>query len=257
MSEAPIPAASVVILRDEPAFEVLMMKRHEGSVFAGGALVFPGGRLDPNDHSPEWRDHAEALDPALGPSQVAAIREAFEESGVLIARGPDGRMLSGEAARDFSPWRERVEHDDRRFLDFVRKERLSLACDRLVLFAHWIPPEGLHRRFDTLFFATRVPEGQGALADGAEATEVLWTSPKAALDARARGAAKIIFPTARNLDLLAASRTTDHVFAQARARDIRPVTPLIEVRDGRKYLCIPEDCGFPVTAEPLDLSHRE
>lgn len=256
MTDAAIPAATVIILRDDPELEVLMIKRHEGSAFAGGALVFPGGRVDPNDGNPQWRDHAEALDPERGAFQVAAIREAFEESGVLIARGPDGRMLSADAAHDYAPWRQRVEDNDEHFLEFVRKERLSLACDRLVLFAHWIPPAGLHRRFDTLFYATRLPEAQGAIADGMETTEAMWTTARAALESRERGECKIIYPTARNLDLLAASDDCENVFARARSRVVRPITPLIEMRGGVEFLCIPEDSGYPVTAEPLDLSLR-
>lgn len=257
MADAAIPAATVVILRDEPELEVLMIKRHEGSAFAGGALVFPGGRVDPNDRNPAWREHARALDASLGPFQIAAIREAFEESGILIARGPDDRMISAEAASSYAPWRQRVEADDGHFLEFIRKERLSLACDRLVLFAHWVPPSGLHaRRFDTLFFATRLPEAQAPLACGLETTEALWTSPRAALERRARDECKIIYPTARNLDLLAASPDSEHVFERARTRDIRPITPHVEERDGRKFLCIPRDSGYPVTEEPLDLAFR-
>jgi 8-oxo-dGTP pyrophosphatase MutT (NUDIX family) len=244
-------------LRDEPELEVLMIKRHEGSAFAGGALVFPGGRVDPNDSNPLWREHAVALDPDRGPAQIAAIREAFEESGILIARGPDGRMLSAEAAEAYAPWRQRVEDNDAHFLDFVNKERLSLACDRLVLYAHWIPPAGLHnRRFDTLFFATLLPEAQAPLADGLETTEALWTSARAALERRDRSESKIIFPTARNLDLLALSPNSAHVFALARGRDIRPIMPHIEMRDGKRYLCIPEDSGYPVTSELLDQTMR-
>ena len=120
-----------------------------------------------------------------------------------------------------------------------------------------MPPVGLHRRFDTLFFATRLPESQAPLADGMEATEALWTPPAEAMERRARGECMIIFPTARNLDLLAASANSEHVFSLARARTIKPITPTIEERDGRKYLCIPDDCGYPITSEPLDQSIRE
>jgi 8-oxo-dGTP pyrophosphatase MutT (NUDIX family) len=257
MSEPLIPAATVLILKDEPQFEVLMMERNADSAFAGGALVFPGGRIDPNDADPAWADHAEGLEPEIGSAQIAAIREAFEESGILIARGPKGRMLSGEEAASLAQWRARVEGDDGRFLDLVRSERLSLACDRLILFAHWTPPPGLHRRFDTLFFATRLPETQAPAADGGEATKVLWTAPREALAVRARGECRIMFPTARNLDLLAAAGSTQQVFESARARRIEPVTPVIEERGGKRYLCIPDGLGYPVTAEEIELSIRE
>jgi 8-oxo-dGTP pyrophosphatase MutT (NUDIX family) len=250
------PAASVVILREAPALEVLMIRRNEGASFAGGALVFPGGRVDPNDANPLWRDHAEALDPEIGPSQVAAVREAFEETGILIARTADGRMISGEAARAFSPWRARVEDDDGRFLELIRREKLSLACDRLTLFSHWIPPQGLHKRFDTLFFAARLPEGQEPLPDGDEATDALWLGPKSVLDRRLKGEFKIMFPTARNLDLLTLSADVAHVIALSRARRIEAMTPALEVRDGRKYLTIPDGYGYPVMSELLELSFR-
>lgn len=256
--DAPIPAATVILLRDRPAFEVLMIARAERSSFAGGALVFPGGRVDPGDRDPSWTEHAAGLppDPALAAAQVAAIREAFEEAGVLLARGPGGAALTADEVRALSPWRANVERDDALFLTLVRRHGLTLAADQLTLFAHWVAPPGLHRRFDTLFFAAPFPDGQEILEDGDEATEALWISPSAAVAARAAGTRKVIFPTARNLELLAVSPSTGAVIDFARRRPIRPVSPEVITRDGAMYLKIPDDLGYPVTEEPIETATR-
>lgn len=256
--DTPIPAATVILLRDRPAFQALMIARTERASFAGGALVFPGGRVDPGDGDPQWADHAAGLsaDPILARAQVAAIREAFEEAGVLLARGPGGAMLNADEVRALSPWRANVERDDTLFLTLARRHGLTLAADQLTLFAHWIAPPGLHRRFDTLFFAAAFPEGQDVLEDGDEATEALWISPAAALEARAAGTRKIIFPTARNLELLGVSRSVAGVIDFARRRPIRPVIPDTVTRDGALYLRLPDDLGYPVTEEAFETASR-
>ncbi|MFZ5616844.1 MAG: NUDIX hydrolase [Pseudomonadota bacterium] len=259
MNDEPIPAATVILLRDQPAFQVLMIARHEKSAFAGGALVFPGGRVDPGDGDPAWKEHADGLsaDERVAAAQIAAIREAYEEAGVLIARGNNGAVASSEHALSLSNWRSKVEQDDSVFIDLIRREGLKLACDELHLFSHWVAPPGLHRRFDTLFFAARFPPGQEVLEDGEEATEALWIAPKDAIVARSSGARKIIFPTARNLDLLSMSESASEAFEFARRRPIRPVMPQVILRDGKTLLQIPDDLGYPVTEESLDLAVRQ
>ncbi|MFN0024526.1 MAG: NUDIX hydrolase [Parvularculaceae bacterium] len=258
MSDTPIPAATLILLRDEPQFEALMIARALDASFAGGALVFPGGRVDPGDANPAWAEHSAGLSlaPALAAAQVAAIREAFEEAGVLLARGANGAMLGRDEAAALAPWRANVERDDALFLEVIRRHGLSLAADALVLFAHWIAPPGLHRRFDTLFFAAAFPQGQDILEDGDEATEAVWISPRAATAARASGARKIIFPTARNLDLLGVSDSTAAVLDFARRRTIRPVVPVAVKRGGGMVLTIPDDLGYPVTEEDFETAIR-
>lgn len=258
MSDAPIPAATVILLRDRPEFQALMIARTERASFAGGALVFPGGRVDPGDGDPQWAGHAAGLsaDATLAAAQVAAIREAFEEAGVLLARGPGGAFLNADEVRALSPWRANVERDDALFLTLVRRHALTLAADRLTLFAHWIAPPGLHRRFDTLFFAAAFPDGQDVLEDGDEATEAVWISPQAAIEARAQGTRKIIFPTARNLELLGVSGSTAAALDHARRRPIRPVVPETITRDGALYLKLPDDLGYPVTEEAFETAIR-
>lgn len=258
MSDAPIPAATVLLLRDAPAFEVLMIERHAAIGFAGGALVFPGGRVDPGDRDPAWTDHATGLVDAIAPAQIAAAREAFEEVGILLARRRgEVALIDGAHAAALSPLRKQVEKDDARFLAMIREEKLALACDTLRLFAHWVAPPGLHKRFDTLFFAAACPLEQAPLEDGDEATEALWIAPAAALAARDADTRKIIFPTACNLELLGVSDSIDSAFSFAARRPIRPVQPDVVTRDGVSYLTIPGDLGYPVTEERLDRTLRE
>lgn len=253
--DVPIPAATVILLRDSPAFEVLMVERREGMAFAAGALVFPGGRVDSGDADPSWADHATGLDPVIAPAQVAAVREAFEETGVLLARS-GGQIIDADRAETLGAWRAGVAEDDARFLDLIRAEKLTLACDALSLFAHWVAPPGLHRRFDTLFFAARCPPGQRAIADGAESAEALWIAPGDAVAARASGARRMIFPTVRNVELLAEAASSAEVLERARRRKIAPIMPAMETRGGVAWLTIPKDMGYPVTAEPLDVVMR-
>jgi 8-oxo-dGTP pyrophosphatase MutT (NUDIX family) len=257
-NDAPIPAATVILLRDRPQFEALMIARAERSSFAGGALVFPGGRVDPGDADSQWAEHASGLsaDPIIAAAQVAALREAFEEAGVLLARGPGGTLLSADDVRALAPWRANVERDDSLFLTLVRRHGLTIAADLLTLFAHWVAPPGVHKRFDTLFFVAAFPEGQDVLEDGDEATEAVWISPAAAIAARASGARKIIFPTARNIELLGVSKSTTEAIDHARRRPITPVTPEVRTRGGALFLSIPEGLGYPVTEEPFETASR-
>jgi 8-oxo-dGTP pyrophosphatase MutT (NUDIX family) len=254
MTEELIPAATIVLLRDEPAYEALMVERHADIAFAGGALVFPGGRIDAGDRNPDWAAHCDGLDeipPEQRAPRIAAIREAFEETGLILARR-GGAMICRDDAEQLDPWRKRIENDDTLFLEMARAEGLTLAVDALHLFARWRPPAGVaHRRYDTWFFAARAPHGHIARADGGEAMEVVWTAPAAALAARDAGLRKMIYPTSRNVELLNVSGSAQEVFASAAARIIRPVEPhIVERADGR-FLIIPDDLGYPVTEEPL------
>ncbi|MCA8888498.1 MAG: NUDIX domain-containing protein, partial [Parvularculaceae bacterium] len=252
MSDEAIPAATIILLRDAPRFEVLMVARHEDISFAGGAMVFPGGRVDPGDRDGVWRQHSTGLhdDREIAAAQVAAAREAFEEVGVLFARDAHGDFISGARTAALTDMRSIIEANDAEFLAMIRRERVTLACDAMHMFSHWVAPPGMHKRFNTLFFAARFPAGQAVLEDGNEATESVWIEPREAINARERGERKIIFPTARNLDLLGVSSRVDEVFEFAARRPIRPITPKVAVRDGEKLLTIPADMGYPVVEEP-------
>ncbi len=244
------PAATVLVVRDQPTFEVLMIERRLDARFAGGALVFPGGRVDAADHDPAWREHVDGLadEPAVAAGQIAALRETFEEVGVLIARRGDGRgaLVSGDDAAAFDAERAGVAADAARFQPLLRAAGLRLACDALTPFAHWIGPPSAPRQYDTRFFLVAAPDGQAAREDGDEATHAAWFAPKEAVrlgEARER---KVIYPTMCNLQLLALDASCAAARDRARARPFKPVRTQSIHRDGVEYLRIPDDLGYPM-----------
>jgi len=212
--------ATVALLRDvEHDVEVFMLKRSTEAVFSPGAHVFPGGRVDADDHvdaAIEW------CAPLAAPSSirlayyVAALREAFEEAGLLLAYNSDGTLVrfdDPDAVERFSLHRKAVHAGDASIGEVCAQEALTLAIDRLVLFAHWITPEGAPRRFDTRFFAARAPAGQVPSADGYETTSGVWVTPTDMLAADDVGAVELILPTRRTLELLATFRSVDDALA--------------------------------------------
>lgn len=256
-----IPAATIILLRDEPQFEVLMIERHADTPFAGGAIVFPGGRIEASDAADAWRGHYDGADtiPAdeFGP-RVAAIREAFEEVGILYARR-DGAFVTDEAAAAFNDRRKAVEDDDGKFLELVRDNGLRLALDALHLFARWEPPQRGHenmRRYHTWFFAAKTPVGQQAREDGNEATEAFWGAPGDILSSCEAGKRKAIFPTLRNIELLDVSATAQAVIDAAATRPIDVIMPEIIERDGEHFVTIPEGIGYPITEQSVKTAFR-
>lgn len=260
MTDNIIPAATILLLRDASALEVLMVERHADIGFAGGALVFPGGKIEPSDYSSDWLAHCDGLEMVdveqHGP-RIGAIREAFEEAGILLARDAGGELIDDKKTSKLNHLREAVEKEDALFLQMISDHKLRLACDCLHLFARWQPPkEVTHRRYHTWFFAAAAPSDQIAREDGNEATEALWTSPQKALEARDSGARKMIFPTSRNVELLALSASVGDALTDASNRTIDPVEPLIIERNGERFLTIPEHLGYPITEEPLETAFR-
>jgi 8-oxo-dGTP pyrophosphatase MutT (NUDIX family) len=254
-----IPAATIILLRDEPEFEALMVARHADIAFAGGAMVFPGGRIDAGDHATAWKDHCDSApeipEEQLAP-RIAAIREAFEETGILLARRGDC-IVGQEEADALASWRKKVEENDALFLEMIKSEGLRLTLDALHFFARWRPPGDVrHRRYDTWFFAAKAPENQIAEADGGEAMEVVWAPPSAFLADRDAGRRKMIFPTSRNVELLNVSASSAEVFSFAAERKVGLVEPRIVERNGQKFLTIPDDMGYPVTEEILESAMR-
>ncbi|GGL11677.1 NUDIX hydrolase [Caulobacter rhizosphaerae] len=241
------PAATILLLRDQPGFEVLMVERHHQIDFAAGALVFPGGKTHAGDHDPAWADHATGWD-SVGedgaPLRIAAIREAYEEAGVLLARDAAGRIYAGEAAIDV---RAAVADDRLAFLDVVRDLGLRLDLAALTIFARWITPPLTAKRFDTWFYVAHAPLAQLAVCDGREAVDAEWIAPREALDLAASGQRKVIFPTRMNLQLLAESADAAAAIETARGRPLVTVEPWV---DGPS-LRIQPDAGYGVVAEPL------
>jgi 8-oxo-dGTP pyrophosphatase MutT (NUDIX family) len=241
------PAATILMLRDQPTFEVLMVKRHHQIDFAAGALVFPGGKSHAGDHDPAWTDHAtgwESVGVDGAPLRIAAIREAYEEAGVLLARDASGETYVGEAAIDV---RAAVAEDRVPFLDVVRELGLKLDLTALTIFARWITPPLMAKRFDTWFYVAHAPLAQLAICDGHEAVDAEWIAPGEALALAESGQRKVIFPTRMNLQLLAESPHAAAAIETARARPLVTVEPWV---DGAS-LRIQPDAGYGAMAEPL------
>jgi len=225
--------------------QILAMERAKTMAFAAGALVFPGGRIEPQD---EALAQDFALDDAA--ARIAAIRETIEETGIAAALrpAPDGaaagaireKLLSGQP-----------------FGSVLQEHGLSLDLDALTPFARWCPNFRETRRFDTLFYLAAAPEGAHAeSADEAEAVRAFWATAEEILTEVEAGREHAIFPTRRNLERLARFSSIEQVRADAARHPVRKITPWVEERDGRRWVCIPEDAGYPVTAELLETARR-
>lgn len=247
------PAATILILRDDPTFEVLMVKRHHQIDFASGALVFPGGKSHAGDSDPAWAEHAlgfSDFDAVQQSLRIAAIREVFEEAGVLLAQGPDGSPIRGEAAP--MEVRAAVDAGTTAFIEVVKELGAKIDLHALTIFARWITPPLTPKRFDTWFYAARAPEDQLAACDGRETVDAEWIAPKEALRLADAGERKVIFPTRMNLQLLAEASSAADCVARAEARTLVTVLPKIEERDGGRVLTLPPEAGYGDVAEPLE-----
>ncbi len=247
------PAATILLLRDDPTFEVLMVKRHHQIDFASGALVFPGGKSHAGDHDPDWAAHTvgwEAYDADQRGLRIAAIREVFEEAGILLAKRRDGAPMSGEACP--MDVRQAVDAGTTRFIDVVSDLEARLDLAALTVFARWITPPLTPKRFDTWFYAVNAPAEQLAACDGRETVDAEWIAPSEAMRLAAAGERKVIFPTRMNLQLLAEASCAEDAVMRAAARPLVTVLPQIQTRDGGRVLVLPPDAGYGVVSEPLE-----
>ncbi len=212
---APRPAATILLLRDaNDGPQVLMTRRSLTASFAPGAYVFPGGALDPQDSSPLARQLSNARpdqsDEILG-FAAAAVREAFEELGILLADGAE----PGEIAR-LAAQLDRSQQAD--FFAQIAQHDLKLALDQVMWFSHWITDRDMPKRFDARFFVARMPEVQQPVADESEQFEPTWIAPAEGLARHERGEFNIIFPTVRTLRQLARFGSVDEVLSHARGQ---------------------------------------
>jgi 8-oxo-dGTP pyrophosphatase MutT (NUDIX family) len=248
----PRPAATILLLRDEPAFEVLMVKRHHQIDFASGALVFPGGKTHAGDEDPAWAERAtgwDGLDPVQRVLRIGAIREAFEEAGILLATRPDG----GPFADACDPAvRQAVDRGERPFLDVVRELDVRLSLDALAVFARWITPVMMPKRFDTWFYAMKAPADQVAACDGRETVDAEWIAPAEALRLAQTGERTVIFPTRMNLQLLGEAASAADAVARAQGRTLVTVLPEVKGGPEGRTLVLPPDAGYGVVAAPMD-----
>jgi 8-oxo-dGTP pyrophosphatase MutT (NUDIX family) len=255
MPALPSPSSSLVLLRGHATLEVLLIQRHHASRVAAGDFVFPGGKLEAADapgDAAAWcpatpaaeaarRLALEDASAALG-YWVAAIREAFEEVGILLAYGPDGGLVRDGGP--FMAYREACRRDSRVFREMLRAEGLTLATDRLVYFAHWITPEENPIRFETRFFAAATPPGQEPTPDDREITAVRWMTPAEALAARTRGEITLRLPTIKNLQLLAGEAHPEAVLARLGRRTVATIRPRILTDNGAPRTLLPGDAGY-------------
>lgn len=252
MSVAALPAATILLVRDAGCLQVLMVKRHHQIDFASGALVFPGGKTHVGDRDPAWQDRTlgwDGADPLGRPLRIAAIREAYEEAGILLARDRGGAMFCGDARAEAA--RHAVAKDEQAFIDVVVELGVKLDFSVLTTFARWITPPLTPKRFDTWFYVTRAGSEQLAVCDGWETVDAEWIAPAEALRLAAAGERTVIFPTRMNLQLLAEAAGGADAVARAAARTLVTVEPKVERRDGGQVLVIPPNAGYGVVAEPL------
>ena len=258
MAEAltPRPAATIALVREaRPGFEVLMLKRNLNSGFVAGAHVFPGGAVDAEDDI----DAAHALCSNVTDAQasarlslergglayfVAAIRECFEEAGLLFAYAANGTMLTlddDEVAQRYTGYRHAMHERRETFVGMCAQERLCLAADQLTYFGHWITPVGAPRRYDTRFFFAIAPQGQSPLHDDHETIAHDWLKPLDALERHQRGEIKMRGPTVKTLEMFARADSIAALCTALRTKsDIQAIQPVFS----RRGWLIPGDPGY-------------
>jgi 8-oxo-dGTP pyrophosphatase MutT (NUDIX family) len=257
----PAPAATVVVLRDGPsAPEILMVRRHDRSSFMAGAHVFPGGRVDATDEG--WHEdplcEAEVsagladLSPArAGAVYVAAVRELFEEVGVLLACDRTARLAAfrtNQSRERFLRYRRDVHEGTRTLRQVIAQESLRLALGSLVPFARWVTPPIDVRRFDTWFFMTRMPPQQSPAHDERETSESRWITAADAIAHCRRGSIFLPPPTWTTMRELEPFATVEDALAWARRRSIPRREPKFLVHGDRNLLVLP---GDPLSTEQI------
>jgi len=251
---APRPSATVAVVRDgKGAPEILLVRRRAGDAF-GNAYTFPGGVVDHDESNAhivcEGRTTEEAnaileVDDGLD-YYSAAIRELFEETGVLLARDADGNWPADTAA--YAEQRVAVDRAELAWPDFLKNEGLCMASDALHYFAWWETPVDYPKRWSARFFAAALPPGQVARHDGKELTDSRWLTARDALALREAGELKLPQPTRRNLALMADFDSVEALLGWARSRHregIPKITPVYVVVDGRELWPIPGDPHYP------------
>ena len=259
--QEPRPAATLIIVRDTEdgqAIEVLMTERHGDLSFAAGALVFPGGLVEEGDRSADLQARCQSrgrADPEQIAHLLAAIRETFEETGLLFAFDLEGWSIGDRRRAAYAAnYQEPLRAGEISFAQFAAQESLQFAPDDFLQFAHWITPEISPKRFDTRFYLAAAPEGQNAACDGKEAVEVVWAKPRYLLDEARQGRRGLMFPTRLNLEVLTPCRSVHQALKLARARPVVPVMPEVFERDGETWARIPQEAGYGVSeARRLDL----
>jgi 8-oxo-dGTP pyrophosphatase MutT (NUDIX family) len=256
---------------DGDRLEVCMLRRHLDSDFVGGAYVFPGGKVDDEDRSPAAQEVCAGRDDEQASAMlgvesgglafwIAALRECFEEAGVLLARFRALELGSGTPSTWPGPQdtptlkalRAELNAGEVGFVDACRRHGLELAVDRVHYFSHWITPEPAPKRYDTRFFVAALPPSQVPIHDDYETTDTVWVRPHDAL-ARARaGEFDLIFPTMKNLEAISRFATSAELLAAAAAVEKVPtVLPRVVADQRGVRILLPGDPGYEEAVPPV------
>jgi 8-oxo-dGTP pyrophosphatase MutT (NUDIX family) len=231
-----------------------MITRHQASSFAAGALVFPGGAVD-DEEDAMLRPLCRGLDgvyPVEAAHRVAALRETFEETGILLAapRGEAGLVPRGRL-EELRTRHAPAAAGGPALAALLREEGLELVGDAVVPYAHWITPAPRPKRFDTRFYLAAIPTDQTPVYDGREAVDAVWITPARALAEADAGRAALVFVTRVNLTRMAGFRSVAEVLEDARRHPVVPITPEIVRTQGGAVLRIPAGLGYALTEAPV------
>ena len=250
-------AATVILLRDgAEGIECYLLRRVQTMAFAAGMYVFPGGSVDPRDidvpaaawDGPSAADWAGLLSADEGVARAlvcAAVRETFEESGVLLAGEHAGEVVADTTGEDWEAERQALLDRSLSFAALLERRHLLLRADLLRPWAHWITPEAEPRRYDTRFFVAALPAGQRTRDVGGEADRVTWMRPQDALQCLTDGEMFMLPPTAYTLAELTGYDTVADVLDAGTRRDVKPVLPKVVVDADEARLLLPHEEGYP------------
>jgi 8-oxo-dGTP pyrophosphatase MutT (NUDIX family) len=248
--EKPVrPAATVLLVRDGvDGLEVFMVVRHHQIDSFSGALVFPGGKVDPSDTaSRDYCRGQESMNSVRIGFRVAAVREAFEECGVLLAHdgNSDAFVSAKRVARLEGTYRQALVKGEVTMEEFCQRENLTLSVDQLVHYAHWITPPVAPKIFDTHFYLAPAPIDHVALHDGEESTDSVWIRPQDAIRDADEGRRIVVFPTRMNLMKLAQFKGVAEAIAATKKSTIVTVSPKIKTTGSGRIMQIPAEAGYP------------
>jgi 8-oxo-dGTP pyrophosphatase MutT (NUDIX family) len=252
----PKDAATVVLARDRDGqVEAYLLRRHQDMAFAAGMYVFPGGVVDRRDTDPdlawagpgdaEWAERLRCDEPTARALVCAAVRETFEESGVLLAGPNRDSVVADTTSHSWEAERRRLVDRTLAFSDLLAARDLVLRTDLLAACGHWITPEFEPRRYDTRFFVAELPIGQRTRDVSGESDRVVWMSPVAACSGVDAGRMAMLPPTYATLAQISKCDRASAVVAAARDRPITTIMPGVEVVDGEAWLTVPAGAAEP------------
>jgi 8-oxo-dGTP pyrophosphatase MutT (NUDIX family) len=265
-------AATVILIRPSKAgdWEIFLARRHQKQAFMAGAYVFPGGQLEETDSGPQLENYIKTVDvfnpcrllqdsslpkeKALG-FFIAAIRETFEEAGILLGGKATGKFVSfydKNVLKRFNDYRRELNTSQITLAEIARKEKILLFPDTLIPYAHWITPEFEKMRFNTRFFLAKLPPDQTPVADAVELTESLWVTPQKALEMHRERKIILMPPTLKTIEELADFKDIDELFSATKKKIIYPILPQL----AGNSLKLPHDPEYSIEAykRPVNLS---